>query len=226
MGLAFGAFAVDVGAGFGVAASPGHGDAVDGGVELAVAAAVEAVAVGLAGTDRDWGEAAGAVLGGSRCMGASVERSERCAASTRAVDLRDTVRRDLGDYMLATGIRDFSVPSAKKAARVPASHRTRGSCAFPAPRSSARNAVIRAIPADRQSRCELDSVDVVRTPGLLHVVRVSGSNSRKSPANSDDSSETSNVVPVESGLNPDRRRRSSRLLTRKGPHLRAFRRSG
>ena len=63
VGLAFGAFAVDVGAGFGVAAGARDGDAVDGGVELAVAAAVEAVAVGLAGTDRDWGEAAGAVWG-------------------------------------------------------------------------------------------------------------------------------------------------------------------
>ena len=46
-GLALGAFAGDVGGGLGVAAGPGDGDAVDGGVELAVAAAVEAVAVGL-----------------------------------------------------------------------------------------------------------------------------------------------------------------------------------
>ena len=48
VGLAFCAFAGDVGAGFGVAACAGDGDAVDGGVDLAVAAAVEAVAVGVA----------------------------------------------------------------------------------------------------------------------------------------------------------------------------------
>ena len=57
-GLAFGAFAVEVGAGFGVAAGAGDRDAVDGGVDLAVAAAVEAVAVGFAGADWDRGEAA------------------------------------------------------------------------------------------------------------------------------------------------------------------------
>ena len=45
VGLAFGAFAGDVGAGFGVAAGAGDGDAVNGGVDLAVAAAIEAVAV-------------------------------------------------------------------------------------------------------------------------------------------------------------------------------------
>jgi hypothetical protein len=43
-----------------VAARAGDGDAVDGGVDLAVAAAVEAVAVGLAGADRDRCDAAGA----------------------------------------------------------------------------------------------------------------------------------------------------------------------
>src|SRR3954470_8464324 len=58
-GLAFGAFAVEVGAGLGVAAGAGDGDAVDGGVDLAIAAAVEAVAVGVAGADRDRGDPAG-----------------------------------------------------------------------------------------------------------------------------------------------------------------------
>jgi hypothetical protein len=60
VGHAFGSFAGDVGAGLGVAARAGDGDAVDGGVDLAVAAAVEAVAVGLAGADRDRCDAAGA----------------------------------------------------------------------------------------------------------------------------------------------------------------------
>src|SRR4051794_40318223 len=59
VGLAFGAFAFDVGLGLGVAARAGNGDAVDGGVELSVAAAVEAMAVGLARADRDRGDAAG-----------------------------------------------------------------------------------------------------------------------------------------------------------------------
>ena len=48
VGLAFGGLAGEVGLGFGVAAGAGDGDAVDRGVDLAVAAAVEAVAVGLA----------------------------------------------------------------------------------------------------------------------------------------------------------------------------------
>jgi len=45
-GLAFVSFAVEVGPGFGVAAGAGDRDPVQRGVELAVAAAVEAVAVG------------------------------------------------------------------------------------------------------------------------------------------------------------------------------------
>ena len=47
-GLAFGAFARDVVLGLGVASGAGDGDAVDGGVELAVAAAVKAMALGVA----------------------------------------------------------------------------------------------------------------------------------------------------------------------------------
>src|SRR3954470_21565267 len=58
--LAFGALAGDVVLGFGMAAQAGDGDAVDGGVDLAVAAAVEAMAVGLAGADRDRCDAGGA----------------------------------------------------------------------------------------------------------------------------------------------------------------------
>src|SRR3954451_12213870 len=56
-GLAFGALASDVVLGLGVASGPGERDPVDGGVDLAVAAAVEAVAVGLARADRDRGAA-------------------------------------------------------------------------------------------------------------------------------------------------------------------------
>ena len=59
-GLAFGAFAGDVGLRFRVAAEARNGDAVDGGVDLAVAAAVETVAVGVAGADRDRRDPAGA----------------------------------------------------------------------------------------------------------------------------------------------------------------------
>jgi hypothetical protein len=58
--LAFGAFAGDVVLGLGVAAQTGHVDAVDGGVDLAVAAAVEAVAVGLVGAGGDRSDAGGA----------------------------------------------------------------------------------------------------------------------------------------------------------------------
>jgi hypothetical protein len=50
-GLAFASFAVEVGLGFGVASGAGNGDPVQRGVELAVAAAVETVAVGLARAD-------------------------------------------------------------------------------------------------------------------------------------------------------------------------------
>ena len=44
-------------------ADAGDGDAVDGGVDLAVASAVEAVALGVAGADRDWGGAGGCGIG-------------------------------------------------------------------------------------------------------------------------------------------------------------------
>jgi hypothetical protein len=46
--LAFRDLAVDVGGGWGVRSHLGDGDAVDGGVELAVAAAVKPHAVGVA----------------------------------------------------------------------------------------------------------------------------------------------------------------------------------
>ena len=57
--LGLGAFAGDVVLRFGVAAQAGDGDAVDSGVDLAIAAAVQAVSVGLAGADRDRRDAGG-----------------------------------------------------------------------------------------------------------------------------------------------------------------------
>ena len=59
VGLAFGVLARDVVLRVRVAAGAGDGDAVDGGVDLAVAAAVEAVAVGASGADRDRCDAGG-----------------------------------------------------------------------------------------------------------------------------------------------------------------------
>jgi hypothetical protein len=58
--LAFGAFAGDVGLGPGVAAQSCDGDAVDRGVDLAVAATVQAVAVGVAELTGNRGDPAGA----------------------------------------------------------------------------------------------------------------------------------------------------------------------
>jgi hypothetical protein len=52
-GLALGGTAVDVGAGSGAVARPGEHDHVDGAVECAVAAAVEAVPDGVAAAGRD-----------------------------------------------------------------------------------------------------------------------------------------------------------------------------
>ena len=98
-GLAFGAFAGDVVAGFGVAAGAGDGDAVDGGVDLAVAAAVEAVAVGVAGADRDRGQAGGAgELGvGGEAVGAGDLADELGRGQWPEAGLGEQLRRDLGD---------------------------------------------------------------------------------------------------------------------------------
>ena len=57
--LALRAFASDVVLRFGVAAQAGDGDAVESGVDLAIAAAVQAVSVGLGGADRDRRDAGG-----------------------------------------------------------------------------------------------------------------------------------------------------------------------
>jgi len=101
VGFAFGAFAFDIGAGFGVAAGAGDCDAVDGGVDLSVAAAVEAVAVGLAGADWDRCDAAGAgELGvASEAVGAG-DLADQLARGQRAeARLGERLRRDLGDEL-------------------------------------------------------------------------------------------------------------------------------
>jgi hypothetical protein len=98
-GLAFDAFAGQVVARFGVAAGAGQGDAVDGGVELSVAAAVKSVAVGLAGADGDRGDAGGAgELGlGGKAPGAS-DLAEQLPGSQRAeAGLGEQLRRGLLD---------------------------------------------------------------------------------------------------------------------------------
>src|SRR3954453_4002656 len=73
--LALGAFACDAVLGRGVAAQARDGDAMDGGVDLAVAATVQAVAVGLARADRDRSD-----TGGPREFGVACE-------ATRSGDL-------------------------------------------------------------------------------------------------------------------------------------------
>ena len=99
--LAFGAFAGDVVLGFGVAAQAGDGDAVDGRVDLAVAAAVEPVAVGLAGADRDRSDAGGAgELGvGGEPLGAGDLADELGRGQGPEAGLGEQVRRDLGDQV-------------------------------------------------------------------------------------------------------------------------------
>ena len=97
--LAFGAFAGDVVLRFGVAAQAGDGDAVDGVVDLAVAAAVQAVAVGVAGADRDRGDAGGAgELGvGGESVGAGDLADELGRREGSEAGLGEQLRRDRGD---------------------------------------------------------------------------------------------------------------------------------
>src|SRR5215831_16049575 len=54
VGFALGAASFDVGQGLGVAPHPGHGDLVQGSVELTVTEAVEPVPVGAAGGHGNW----------------------------------------------------------------------------------------------------------------------------------------------------------------------------
>src|SRR4051812_30246913 len=98
-GLAFGAFAGDVVLGLGVAAQAGDGDAVDGGVDLAVAAAVEAVSVGVAGADRDRSDARGAgELGVAGKAAGAGDLANQLGRSQRAeARLSEQLRRDRSD---------------------------------------------------------------------------------------------------------------------------------
>src|SRR5829696_200066 len=97
--LAFGAFAGDVVLGLGVAAQAGDGDAVDGRVDLAVAAAVEAVAVGLARADGDRGNAGGAreLCVGGEAVGAGDLADELGRGQRPQAGLGEQLRRDLSD---------------------------------------------------------------------------------------------------------------------------------
>ena len=74
---------------------------MDGGVDLAVAAAVEAVAVGLAGADRDRGDAGGAgELGvGGEAAGAGDLADELGRGQRPEAGLGEQLRRDLGDEL-------------------------------------------------------------------------------------------------------------------------------
>ena len=79
--------------GFRVAAHPGDGDDVDGAVELAVAEAVEPVAVGPAGGRRDW---CGAGQHAEAAWLWIVRRVTRTAGSGRRAGRRGLVRRRPG----------------------------------------------------------------------------------------------------------------------------------
>jgi hypothetical protein len=103
-GLTFGALASDVVLGLGLTAGARERDAVDGRIELAVAAAVEAVAVGLARTDRDRGHA-----GRARELGSGGETldagdlAEQLGGGQRAEawfveQVRRDVRDEVGDF--------------------------------------------------------------------------------------------------------------------------------
>jgi hypothetical protein len=104
--LALGAFAVEIVAGLGVAAGAGDGDAVDRGVDLAVAAAVEAVAVGRAGADGDWCQAGGArELGvGGEAGGAGDLADELGCRQWPEAGLGEQLRRDLRDELGDLGL--------------------------------------------------------------------------------------------------------------------------
>ena len=96
----------DVVLGLGVAAGAGERDAVNGGVDLAVAAAVEAVAVGLAGADGDRRDAGGACeLGvGGEAVGAGDLADELGGGQRPEAGLGEQLRRGLGDEVGDLGL--------------------------------------------------------------------------------------------------------------------------
>src|ERR687885_1043853 len=107
--FAFGAFAGDVVLGFAVAAKAGDGDAVDGGVDLAVAAAVEPVAVGRAGAHRNRGDAGGAGefgVGGEPVRAGDLADELGRGQGTEA-GFGEQLRRDLRDQAGDLGFERF-----------------------------------------------------------------------------------------------------------------------
>ncbi len=106
LALAFGSFALDVGLAFGVAAGSGDGDAVDGSVDLAVAAAVEAVALGLARAGWDRCDAAGAgELGvGCEAVGAGDLADQLGGRQRPEAGLVEQLRGGLGDELGDLGL--------------------------------------------------------------------------------------------------------------------------
>ena len=105
-GLAFGAFAVEVGARLGVAAGAGDGDAVNGRIDLAVAAAVETVAVCVARADGDRGNAGGACELGvaGKAGGAGDLADELGCGQWPKTGLCEHLRRDVGDELGDLGL--------------------------------------------------------------------------------------------------------------------------
>jgi hypothetical protein len=106
VGLAFGAFAFEVGLGFAVAACAGERDAVQRGVELAVAAAVQAVAVGAPGADGDRRDAGGARELGVVCeaAGAGDLAEQLGGRQWPEAWLDEQLRRGLGDELGDLGL--------------------------------------------------------------------------------------------------------------------------
>src|SRR3954468_19056507 len=104
--LALSLLARDERDGLGVAAGAGDGDAVDGGVDLAVAAAVEAVAVGLARADRDGRETGGAgELGVAGEPGGAGDLTDELGRGQRPEPrLVEQLRRDLANELGELGL--------------------------------------------------------------------------------------------------------------------------
>ena len=98
-GLAFGAAAGDVVAGCGVAAGAGDDDAVKRGVDVAVAAVVEALSLGVAraGGDRRDAGGAGELGWGREALGAGDLADELGRRQRSEPGLGEQLRRDRGD---------------------------------------------------------------------------------------------------------------------------------
>ena len=107
--FAFGPLARDVVLRLGMAAQAGDGDAVDGRVDLAVAAAVESVAVRLARDEQDRRDAGGARELGVGCepLGAGDFADELGRGQRAESGLEKQVRGDLGDQVGDLGFQFF-----------------------------------------------------------------------------------------------------------------------